>query len=98
MKENIINKLKELLKYITIEQNTEEFTKLFEYIKKTTNKKLNIKEYTFNNKKALVISNNNILEQDIIFCTHIDIVPATNYSYHEDQNNIYGRGYYRYER
>lgn len=92
MKENIINKLKELLKYITIEQNTEEFTKLFEYIKKTTNKKLSIKEYTFNNKKSLVISNNNILEQDIIFCTHIDIVPATNYSYQEDQNNIYGRG------
>ena len=92
MKENIINKLKELLNYITIEQNTEEFTKIFEYIKKTTNPKLTIKEYTFNNKKSLVISNNNKLEQDIIFCTHIDIVPSNSYSYKEDQNNIYGRG------
>ena len=55
MKENIINKLKELLNYITIEQNTEEFTKIFEYIKKKTNPKLTIKEYTFNNKKSLVI-------------------------------------------
>ena len=92
MKENIINKLKELLKYITIEQNIEEFTKIFEYIKKTTNPKLTIKEYTFNNKKTLVISNNNKLEQDIIFCTHIDIVPSNTYTYQEDQNNIYGRG------
>lgn len=91
MKENITNKLKELLKYITIEPNTEEFTKIFEYIKQTTNKKLNIQEYTFNNKKALVISNNKSKKQDIIFCTHIDIVPSTTYEYTEDQNNIYGR-------
>lgn len=92
MKTKIINKLKELLKYITIENNKEEFTKIFNYIKETTNKKLNIKEYTFNNKQCLVISNNNQYEQDIIFSTHIDIVPSTTYSYQEDNNNIYGRG------
>lgn len=92
MKENIINKLKELLKYKTIEQNPEEFTKIFEYIKQTTSPKLNIQEYTFNNKKSLVISNNKSKKQDIIFCTHIDIVPSTSYEYTEDENNIYGRG------
>lgn len=92
MKNNIINTLKELLNYITIEQNTKEFTKIFKYIKNKTNPKLNIEEYTFNNKTCIVISNNTSKEQDIIFCTHIDIVPSTTYEYKEDKDNIYGRG------
>jgi hypothetical protein len=48
MKENIINKLKELLKYKTIQGEIKEFQKLFNYIKQTTKETLYIKEYTFN--------------------------------------------------
>ena len=92
MKENIINKLKELLKYKTIQEEKEEFNKLFNYIKKTTKESLIIKEYTFNNNKCLVISNIETTNYDIIFCTHIDIVPCTTYEYKEDNINIYGRG------
>ena len=47
MKENIINKLKELLKYKTIKEEKEEFNKLFKYIKQATKDTLHIKEYTF---------------------------------------------------
>ena len=92
MKENIINKLKELLKYKTIKEEKEEFNKLFEYIKQTTKDTLHIKEYTFKDNKRLVISNIETTNYDIIFCTHIDIVPCTTYEYKEDNINIYGRG------
>ena len=92
MKENIINKLKELLKYKTIKEEKEEFNKLFNYIKETTKEHLYIKEYIFNDNKCLVISNEDTTNFDIIFCTHIDIVPCTSYEYKEDKDNIYGRG------
>jgi acetylornithine deacetylase/succinyl-diaminopimelate desuccinylase-like protein len=92
MKENIINKLKELLKYKTIKDNKEEFDKLFTYIKKTTKEDLVIKEYKFNENKCLVISNIDTTNYDIIFCTHIDIVPCSTYDIKEDNENIYGRG------
>jgi len=92
MKENIINKLKELLKYKTIKDNKEEFDKLFTYIKKTTKEDLVIKEYKFNENKCLVISNIDTTNYDIIFCTHVDIVPCSTYGFKEDNENIYGRG------
>ena len=92
MKTKIINKLKELLKYKTIKGNQEEFNKIFEYIKLTTKESLTIKEYIFNNNKCLVISNVDTTNYDIIFCTHIDIVPCSTYDYKEDNINIYGRG------
>lgn len=92
MKENIINKLKELLKYKTIKEEKEEFNKLFKYIKQATKDTLHIKEYTFKDNKCLVISNIETTNYDIIFCTHIDIVPCTTYEYKEDNINIYGRG------
>ena len=92
MKTKIINKLKELLKYKTIKGNQEEFNKIFKYIKLTTKESLTIKEYIFNNNKCLVISNQDTTNYDIIFCTHIDIVPCSTYDYKEDDINIYGRG------
>lgn len=92
MKDNIINKLKELLKYKTIKEEKEEFNKLFDYIKQTIKKSLIIKEYEFNDNKCLVISNIETTNYDIIFCTHIDIVPCSTYEYKEDNENIYGRG------
>lgn len=92
IKENILEKLKSLMSFITIDGNNEEFYKLFNYIKEITPKHLNIKEYEFNNKKALVLSNTEDLNLDVIFATHIDVVPAVDYSYKEDENNVYGRG------
>ena len=89
IKQNIIEKLKKLMSFITIDGNDEEFTKLFNYIKEITPKHLNIKEYEFNNKKALVLSNTEDLNLDIIFATHIDVVPAIDYSFSEDDFNYF---------
>lgn len=81
-----------LLSFKTIAENKEEFIKLFDYIKKICNKSLFIKEYEFNGKKSLVIANTTDIDLDIIFCTHVDIVPSENYEIIEDEENIYGRG------
>lgn len=91
MKEEIIKTLKDLLKYKTQKDNKKEFNKIFNYIK---NKYINlyISEYEFNNNKALVLANTKSKKLDIIFCTHIDVVSAEDYSFKEDKDNIYGRG------
>ena len=81
-----------LLSFKTTVYNKEEFTKLFNYIKEICNKELNIKEYEFNGKKSLVVANTSSVNLDIIFCTHVDIVPIENYKIIEDEENIYGRG------
>lgn len=81
-----------LLSFKTTADNKEEFTKLFNYIKEICNKELNIKEYEFNGKKSLVVANTSSVNLDIIFCTHVDIVPIENYKIIEDEENIYGRG------
>ena len=81
-----------LLSFKTIAENKEEFIKLFDYIKKICNKSLFIKEYEFNGKKSLVIANTTDIDLDIIFCTHVDIVPSENYEIIEDKDNLYGRG------
>lgn len=92
MEEKIIQTLKDLMSFKTIEPNKEEFIKLFNYIKDKTNKELIIKEYDIRDKKAMVISNTEDYNLDVIFATHIDVVPADNYDYLEDEENIYGRG------
>lgn len=92
MKNEIINLLKELLKFKTIASNKQEFINIFSFIKKNINEKLYYQEYNFKGNIACVISNTKDTKLDIIFSTHIDIVPANNYDFVEDKENIYGRG------
>lgn len=87
----IINITKELLKYQTTCENKEAFEKIFDYIKKTFHNGF-IQEYSFNGKKCVVLSNTETKDLDIIFCTHIDVVPALDYEIKEDEKNLYGRG------
>lgn len=90
--ENIILTLKKLMSFKTTAENSQEFEKLFTYIKEIIPKELIIKEYSFNDKKSLVISNTLDKELDIVFCTHIDVVPATKYECIETKTEIKGRG------
>lgn len=92
MKKEIIEILKDLLSFKTVDGNEEEFFKIFEYIKSFKKQELFYKEYEFKGKKACVISNDEGYEFDYIFSTHIDVVPATSYETHEDEMNLYGRG------
>lgn len=92
MEEKIINTLKNLMSFITVRGNSEEFRKIFDYIKKTMNKKLYLKEYEFDNNISLVISNTTDVDLDVVFCGHIDVVPASKYEFLEDDENVFGRG------
>ena len=92
MEEKILDTLKDLLKYKTYDGNKDEFENIFKCIKSKVNKDLFIEEYVFNGYKNLVISNTLEKDLDIIFCGHIDVVPANSYEFSEDSENIYGRG------
>ena len=85
MKEKITNEILnntcKLIKYKTIKENYQEFDKAYEFIKKQL-KKYHIKEYIINNYKNLVISNTIDTNLDIIFCAHLDVVPAESYIPH----------------
>ena len=74
----IVNNTIKLMKYKTIKNEYNEFEKAYNYIKNKL-EKYNIKEYIINNYKNLVISNTNDKNLDIIFCAHLDVVPANNY-------------------
>lgn len=74
----IVNNTIKLMKYKTIKNEYNEFDKAYNFIKNKL-EKYNIKEYIINNYKNLVISNTNDKNLDIIFCAHLDVVPANNY-------------------
>ena len=74
----IVNNTIKLMKYKTIKNEYNEFDKAYNFIKNKL-EKYNIKEYIINNYKNLVISNTDDKNLDIIFCAHLDVVPANNY-------------------
>ncbi len=92
MKKEILNILSNLMSFITVDSNKDEFIKAFNYIKKIMPKNIFIKEFTFKNKKALILSNTLDKSLDITFCAHIDIVPSDNYSMIIKGDQIFGRG------
>lgn len=75
----ITNNTCKLIKYKTIKNEYKEFDKAYDFIKKEL-KNYNIKEYIINNYKNLVISNTQENNLDIIFCAHLDVVPANTYN------------------
>ena len=88
--------LKDLIEFKTV-TDLNEFNKCFNYIKdylKDSN--LYIKEYSFDNKTSLVVSNTKSKKLDIIFCGHIDVVPGNNKQFKAKVvgNKMYGRGTY----
>lgn len=87
--------LKDLVGFKTVYGNYQEFDKCLEYIKNYfKNVNLFIKEYNFNNDKSLVISNYDTLDFDVIFCGHLDVVPAKEQDFYImfDGSIAYGRG------
>lgn len=95
MKDKILNEIikntKKLIKYKTIKENYKEFDKAYAYIKQELST-YKIKEYIINNYKNLIISNTEDNNLDIIFCAHLDVVPAENYEATIIEDKLYGRG------
>lgn len=92
IEKEIISVLKKLISFKTIDGNEEEMKNLLEYIKTLVPKDLIIKEYVFQNKPTMVISNTESKDLDVVFCTHIDVVPHEKYELVEKNNLLYGRG------
>lgn len=95
MKEKILDEIVHntttLMKCITIKDNYEEFDKSFKIIKDE------LKDYYITEKKIfgynnLIISNTKSHNLDIIFCSHIDVVPNDKYTVKIKDGKIYGRG------
>lgn len=95
MKDKILNEIikntKKLINYKTIKENYKEFDKAYAYIKQELSN-YKIKEYIINNYKNLIISNTEDTNLDIIFCAHLDVVPAENYEATIIEDKLYGRG------
>lgn len=91
MKEKIVEVTKKLMSFRTYCENSEEFVKLFDYIKNRYSD-LIIHEYDFDGKKCMVLSNVETLQFDLVFCCHCDVVYTDIWDVSEDQDNIYGRG------
>lgn len=87
--------ISDLVSFKTVYSNYNEFDKCISYIKNYfADTKLYIKEYEFNKNKSLVISNADTNAFDIIFCGHIDVVPADDalFSMKNDEGKLLGRG------
>ena len=95
MKEKILNEIVnntiKLIEYKTIKDNYSEFDKALDFIS-TELKDYHIEEYVVDDYKNLVISNTKEKDLDIIFCCHLDVVPAAKYEGVLDNGKLYGRG------
>ena len=87
----IIKDAKKLISFKTIKDNFQEFEKALDYVKKELNDYF-IREIDIDGYKNLVISNTQDMALDIIFCAHIDVVPADKYEAVEKKGKLYGRG------
>ncbi len=91
MKDKIVKVTKDLMSFRTYNENKEEFTKLFDYIRSRYSN-LVIHEYEFDGKKCMVLSNIDTKEFDLVFCCHCDVVYTDSWDILEDDDNLYGRG------
>lgn len=89
----ILEILKELVEFPSVSKEKEKSNELLEIIKnKYVSKNLYVKKYIFNGFSSLIISNTKEENFDIVFCTHIDVVPCEEYKYKEDEENVQARG------
>lgn len=90
--DEILILLKDLINYPGVSKDKEATNKLLDQIKESIPANLFVKKHEFDGFGSLVISNTRDDDFDIVFCTHIDVVPCEEYKYSEDENNVYGRG------
>ncbi|MEG1048654.1 MAG: M20 family metallopeptidase [Bacilli bacterium] len=84
--------LEKLISYQTTKDNKKAFEEAFLFIEDMMPNNIMIEKYTFKDNLSLVLSNTKDKNLDIIFSSHIDVVPHQEYVLKEDENNYYGRG------
>lgn len=87
----IVNNSKTLMGFKTIKDNYSEFDKALSFVENELSNYY-VKEYVIDNYKNLVISNTKEKDLDVMFCCHIDVVPADKYEGIVEDGKLYGRG------
>ncbi|MCI9110753.1 MAG: M20/M25/M40 family metallo-hydrolase [Bacilli bacterium] len=90
--DEILNTLEKLINCPGVSKDNKLTNQLLDGIQEDMPKDLFFKKYDFDGFGSLVISNTEDTNFDIVFCTHIDVVPCEEYKYTEDDTNVYGRG------
>lgn len=93
--QNLFKIISDLVSFETVYPNAREFHDCVEYIKNFfKNSNLYIEEFEYNSSTSLLISNHKTKHFDVIFCGHIDVVPAPKHLFalKEDLDILYGRG------
>lgn len=88
----ILEELKILMNCPSVSSDKQMNKKLLDEVKTRLPKNLFIKDYEFEGHSSLVIANTKDTAYDIVFCAHVDVVPADTYRFSEDEKNVYGRG------
>lgn len=92
----IIQIAKSLIGFRTISLRKDEINKCMRFIKKSVKQNGNVvfKEYERNGVKSLLFGFNNIFEQELILCGHVDVVDAKDRQFTAKVRNqkLYGRG------
>ena len=92
---DLLKLISDLVSFKTVFPDKDEFTKCIKYIKDFFQSSgLSIKEFEFNKSRSLVISNHKSTASDVIFCGHIDVVPAEEdlFTVKKNGDTLYGRG------
>lgn len=90
--DEILCLLEKLINCPGVSKDNKLTNQLLDEIKESIPNDLYTKKYDFDGFGSLVISNTEDDDFDIVFCTHIDVVPCEEYKYIEDDENVYGRG------
>jgi len=90
--DEILCLLEKLMNCPSVSKDNEVSNQLLDMIKDEVPNTLFVKKHDFDGFGSLVISNTEDTDFDIVFCTHIDVVPCAEYKYTEDDENVYGRG------
>lgn len=86
---------KKLISFPTVAGNKEAFQACFSYIQSlVAETDLLVRTYEFEGEMSLLITNQDTLDLDILFCGHIDVVEAKSslFQPHIKQGRLYGRG------
>lgn len=89
---DILAILEKLINYPSVSGDKKQTELLLDYVKSILPNDLYITDYEFDGYKSLVISNTESKDLDLVFCTHIDVVPCEKYEYNDDGKFIHGRG------
>lgn len=93
--QNLSTIIDDLVSFQTVYPNKNEFLSAIQYIKEYFDGcELSIKDFEFNNSPSLVICNCPATHFDVVFCGHIDVVPAAAsfFKMKRDGDILYGRG------